>query len=251
MEPSSRQDLFFRTPWLNVAGMLGFIPPRTWCWPHEAGAFVTNPVSLAPRRPAAARRWIEYPGGALLHTGLPNPGLRAVLDRFAARWARLPAPVWMHLIPSTPEEAARMVRMVEDSDAEVFALELGLPPGLAPSEMLAFVQASAGDLPLVVSLPLTSAGETWLALLASAGASAISLSAPRGSLAVGDGAAVTGRLYGPALFPLALAGVTSAMHAGLPVIASGGIYCLADAQALLAAGASAVQLDTVLWGWPG
>ena len=58
---------------------------------------------------------------------------------------------------------------------------------------------------------------------------------------------VEGRLYGPALFPQALAGVRGLAQAGVPVIGAGGVYSQAQAQAMLAAGALAVQLDAVLW----
>jgi dihydroorotate dehydrogenase len=62
---------------------------------------------------------------------------------------------------------------------------------------------------------------------------------------------VHGRLYGPAVFPLALAALLAVRRAGLPVIAGGGIYRPEQVEALLAAGASAVQVDAVLWraGW--
>jgi dihydroorotate dehydrogenase len=35
--------------------------------------------------------------------------------------------------------------------------------------------------------------------------------------------------------------------ADVPIVAVGGIHSLADAQAFLAAGAAAVQIDTLLW----
>jgi dihydroorotate dehydrogenase (NAD+) catalytic subunit len=83
--------------------------------------------------------------------------------------------------------------------------------------------------------------------LASLGASAISLGAPRGWLPGDSGKLTGGRLYGPAILPLALAAVRSLRRQALPVIAGGGVYCKADGEALLAAGAAAVQIDSVLW----
>jgi dihydroorotate dehydrogenase (NAD+) catalytic subunit len=246
----ARQDLFLQSPWMNAAGMLGFVPPRDWNWPYPPGAFVTNPISLAPRTPAGERGQMTYPGGVLLHSGLPNPGLRAVLHRWAVQWQRSPVPVWLHLIPSGPEEAARMVRVIEDSQVEVFALELGIPPGASLDETLAILKAAVGDLPLVVNLSLTAAGEGWIKKLAGAGAAAFSLSTPRGALLQANGKVFNGRLYGPGLLPLMLAAVRTAASSGLPVIAGGGVYRLADGEALLAAGAVGVMLDTVLWGWP-
>jgi dihydroorotate dehydrogenase (NAD+) catalytic subunit len=54
-------------------------------------------------------------------------------------------------------------------------------------------------------------------------------------------------LYGPAILPLALAAVRTLRRQPLPVIAGGGVYRKEDGEALLAAGALAVQLDSVLW----
>ena len=58
---------------------------------------------------------------------------------------------------------------------------------------------------------------------------------------------VSGRLYGPAILPLALNAVRSLKKLGLPVIAGGGVFRKKDGEAMLSAGALAVQLDAVLW----
>ena len=61
---------------------------------------------------------------------------------------------------------------------------------------------------------------------------------------------IRGRLYGPGMLPAALAAVETAVRLGLPVIGGGGIYSQADAAAMQAAGAVAVQVDTAFWrGW--
>jgi dihydroorotate dehydrogenase len=85
------------------------------------------------------------------------------------------------------------------------------------------------------------------------GAQAISISAPRGALTpnpspAGGGGLVTGRLYGPSLFPRALEAVYSAAKLGLPIIGAGGVWTKENAQAMLSAGALGVQVDAVLWG---
>ncbi len=246
MDTITRQDLTLNSPWMNAAGSLGFRSPRGWSWPVELGAFVTNPISLRRRSPAEERALLRYPGGCLLHTGLPNPGLRSILNENRQRWARSQAPVWVHLLAQTPDEVSRMVEMLEGQDG-VTAVELSIPPGSTPQDALGLVAATGVELPVVVNVPATEAGAEWLMELPYTGASAISLSGPRGSLPGQDGRVVTGRLYGPALFPLALAGVRAAHKIGLPVIAGCGVYRLEDGEALLAAGAWAVQVDTVLW----
>ena len=57
-----------------------------------------------------------------------------------------------------------------------------------------------------------------------------------------------GRLYGPSLFPRALEVVYAAGKLGLPIIGAGGVWTKESAEAMLLAGALAVQVDAVLWG---
>jgi dihydroorotate dehydrogenase len=102
-----------------------------------------------------------------------------------------------------------------------------------------------GELPLIFSLPV----EQVLSLgprLIQEGAQAISISAPRGALMMDH--LITGRLYGPSLFPRTLETVYSAAKLGLPMIGAGGVWTKESADAMLAAGALAVQVDAVLWG---
>jgi len=250
-----KRDLYFGKPLMNAAGALGFAPDlRTQASPaglEGFGAFVTNAISLRPRRPTARPALIEYPGGFLLHTGLPNPGLSAVIKRYAARWERSDLPIIVHLMADRPEETRLMVGMLESIES-VMAVELGFAPLLADDILLITLEMCRGELPLIFSLP----GEQVLSLgprLVRAGAAAISLAAPRGSLTPaaaepGQGEiTVAGRLFGPSLFPLALEIVIQASKAGLPVIGAGGVWRDTDMQTMLSAGAIAVQRDASLW----
>ena len=158
-------------------------------------------------------------------------------------------PVWVHIIPSVPAEAAEMVRELEDIEG-IRAIEVGVEPGGDPGAALEILAASVGERPLIAALPLTVVGQPWLQRLPGLGVSAVTLTAPRGSLPGETGRPVSGRLYGPGLMPFILAGVIALHDLNLTVIAGAGVYRRADAEALLHAGAAAVQLDTVLWrGW--
>jgi dihydroorotate dehydrogenase (NAD+) catalytic subunit len=145
------------------------------------------------------------------------------------------------------------VRTLESQEA-VSAIELGIPPQADPELALRLARAAVGELPLVVNIPLTAAAEGWVDKLAGLGASAVSLGPPRGLLPAAGvprgmpAAGMTaGRLYGPAVLPLTLAAVRSLRRQPLLVIAGGGVYRKEDGEAVLAAGAVAVQLDSVLW----
>ena len=240
-----KRDLYFRKPLMNAAGSLGFAPDsRVGISLDSFGAFVTNPFSLRPRKPAAHPEVIEYPGGFLLHSGLPNPGFSAGVKRYASRWDKSDLPVIVHLMADRPEETQQMVRMLETHE-NVMAAELGFAPLLADDILLLTLEMCLGELPLIFSLPL----EQVLSLgprLIQEGAQAISISAPRGALMKDQ--LVTGRLYGPSLFPRALETVYSAAKLGLPIIGAGGVWTKENADAMLAAGALAVQVDAVLWG---
>jgi dihydroorotate dehydrogenase (NAD+) catalytic subunit len=245
-----KYDLTLPTPLINASGSLGFAPdPHGRVDLKDLGVFMTNPVSLSPRTAAEMRRYVPYPGGFLLHTGWPNPGLKSVIRRCAARWARSPIPVWVHLIPRQPHEVFEMIGRLERVEG-IMGVEIGLPPGADAGQAIEFARAAAGELPFLLRLPFERAGELASALAPLAteiGLAAVSLAPPRGELVQLSGDRITGRLYGPAIFPLALALVRSLVKTGLPVIGAGGVYRRADALAFLSAGAIAVQMDSVLW----
>jgi dihydroorotate dehydrogenase len=238
----------FSSPILNTAGSLGFAPnPRGAVDLALLGAFFTNPVSLAPRAPAENRCLLPFPGGFLLHTGLPNPGLRAVIREYAARWARSPIPVIVSLLANQPDEVARMVRRLETVEG-VMGVEIGIPPNAAPELAVSLCLAAQGELPAIPCLPPERIADLGPRLKA-AGVGMISLAAPHGALPGAHGGRwVRGRLYGPGLLPAALLALAEASALGFQVIASGGIFCRADADAMLAAGAAAVQVDAAFWG---
>lgn len=244
-------DLEIFPPLMNAAGSLGFVPETKGTVNLESlGAFITNPISYQRRTPARTRTSLPYPGGFLLHSGYPNPGLRTALRRYGARWARSSLPIIVHLLADRVDHLARMIPQLEETEG-VMGVELGLPPdvdGRMASEM---VQAAAGELPLIVRLPMERAGEIANAL-AESPLMAFSLAPPRGVLLDQQGQRVSGRLFGPAVYPLALDSVLELVEYGAPVIAAGGVYDPQQVNTFLEAGAIGVQLDAVLWGlgWP-
>jgi dihydroorotate dehydrogenase (NAD+) catalytic subunit len=241
-----KRDLYFRKPLMNAAGSLGFAPDtRAAALLDTFGAFVTHPLSWRPRLPTATPAVLEYPGGFLLHSGLPNPGFHAVVQRVAARWDKSDLPIIVPLMADRPEEAQRMVRSLE-SHENVMAAELGFAPLLADDIILLTLEMCLGELPLIFSLPIEQVLRLGPRLI-EAGAQAISIAAPRGALPGEHSGLVTGRLYGPSLFPRALETVYSAAKLGLPILGAGGVWSRENTEALLAAGALGVQIDAALW----
>jgi len=243
-------DLSFDPPLMNAAGTLGFIPgqhgPVEW---SQLGAFVTNPISLAPRTPAHGVRFSAYPGGFLLHTGYPNPGFSQALRRYAHNWERSQIPVIVHVLAHGPDEVIQMVRRLEMVDG-VTGVEVGVDHDAQPELVAALAQAAGGELPVILRLPTERALELSTVAVQS-GAMAISLAAPRGVYPTRQGELTQGRLYGPAIFPVALKTVKELVNLGIPSIGAGGVYTREQCQAMLSAGALAVQLDGVLWRHAG
>ena len=242
-----KRDLYFSKPIMNAAGSLGFFPNfRDFeNLGNLLGAFVTNPFSLRPRLPTSQPAVLDYPGGFLLHSGLPNPGLGAGIKRYASKWDRAELPVIVHLMADRPEETRNMVRMLEELE-NVMAVELGFAPLLADDIILLTLEMCLGEMPLIFSLPVEQVLSVGPRLMQE-GAQAISISPPRGALTADDGKIVTGRLFGPSLFPQALDIVRSAAKLGVPVIGSGGVWSQENADAMLSVGALAVQMDAALW----
>ncbi len=241
-----KRDLYLSKPLLNAAGSLGFAPDAHSGISFDSfGAFVTNPLSLRPRLPAAQPAVIEFPGGFLLHSGLPNPGFQGALKKYAAKWERASLPIIVHLMADRPGEAQQMTRALEGIE-NVAAVQLGFAPLLADDLILLTLEMCLGELPLIFALPY----ERVLTLgprLIQGGAEAVSLAPPRGAFYERDGRLVNGRLYGPSLFPRALEVVRLAARLGLPIIGAGGVWTNADVESMLRAGAMAVEIDARLW----
>jgi dihydroorotate dehydrogenase (NAD+) catalytic subunit len=236
-----KNDLYLDQPLMNAAGTLGFAPdPKLPVDLSRFGAFVTNPISNGPRTPAKGRRFAAYPGGFLLHNGLPNLGLSATIKKYGKRWARSPIPVIIHLLATEPSSLAWMIERLEGLEG-VMGIEVGLPPDVDTNTTYDFAQAAIGELPAILRLPLEQADELSQVVI-DAGASAVSLGAPRGKL---EG--MSGRMYGPAVFPLALRAVEKLAGTNIPVVGAGGVYQPKDVESMLGAGALAVQVDAALW----
>lgn len=236
---------------MNAAGILGWAAEQRGLVDFaRLGALVTNPVTWTPRTPAHTPNVVEVPDGVVIHTGLPNPGVRTTVRRHAHEWARLGCPVIVHLAATSLSDVARAVEVLERTDS-VSGIELGLREDVTAPELSQLIRAAMGGPPLIVRLPLRRAmelGET----AARAGADALTVGAPvRRSVPV-SGHSLIGRFYGPDVFPSALAALRAVAELALdlPLIGAGGIFSIEQGQAMLEAGATAIQLDAVLWREP-
>ncbi|MGC9394246.1 MAG: hypothetical protein ACP5J4_05275 [Anaerolineae bacterium] len=260
LAPHHKFGLPIASPVMPAAGAFGF--GDTY---HDLvdlrvlGALVTNPVSFTPRNAARGKRIAIHGEHFVTHTGLPNPGVKRVLRQHRQLWERLPIPVIVHLIATTPAETARAAEQLS-SIPNVVGIELGLVDNITPQRALNLLDATRaeGDLPVIVRIPFTGV-DALAPSLADHGADALTLIAPpRAVLPVLEAPEnnetrryLRGRLYGPALFPLLLNTLARwCSKLPVPVIACGGIASLQDAIACLELGATALQVDALLWRDP-
>ncbi len=281
LAPNHKTGLTLANPVMPAAGCFGFGTEYARLVEVEAlGAVVVGPVTAGPRRGAEPPRTLPLPpasggtgerlppasgglGGVLLHTGLANPGVAAVVRRYGRAWGRFPVPVIVHVAGTSPNETASCCWRLASVEA-VAGIELGLPDTADPDDVAAIIQAAraVASQPLIVRLPLARA--EWLCEVAvEAGADALTVAAPpRGtvwhetrffpeSLVSVPTHFVTGRLYGPFVHPLALRALCRvAKLAPVPLIGCGGIYSVEDGLAFLRAGATAIQVGGALWHDP-
>lgn len=238
--------LEFAKPLINAAGSLGFTPDSYGPISTETlGAFVTNPISSRARQAANLPCLKRFPGGVLLHTGHPNPGLSRTIKTYSASWARALVPIIVHLLSTKADELRKAVLRLEELE-NVVAIEIGFVADSSIELVSELIKSGAGELSIIAQLPLTRALDLSSAAM-EAGASVISLGPPRGSLVGPNGKLVSGRMYGPAIFPLALETVRQISEMDIPIIGAGGVGSEEQANSMLAAGAMAVQMDVGLW----
>lgn len=241
MGENSRISLELPSRWMNQAGTRGNSPGSSQ---NPTGSiFVSNPVSFRARVPSADRTMLPFPGGFLLHTGLPTPGWKSIRHWYAGHWGQSGSPVWVHLISQDLDELEGMVRDCEEMEG-IAAIELGLPPESPRDWILQLIQSARGELPLVVH---TSLGEDMSSLRNLPDeVAAVTLGSPRGSLQAESGKIIHGRLHGPGLFPLMLEGLHKLRGLEIPIIL-GGICNFEDGKTALKCGAAAVQMDHFCW----
>ena len=225
-------------------------------------AFVTKTVTPLPREGNPPVRIAETEVGMLNSIGLANPGIDRFLDDVLPRLLAVGPAVWVSVGGFAAEEYAGLCARLDRTEAAVLELNLSCPNVAAPEdEATAIVRVARAvtDKPLYAKLApglpdLPSVAEA----AAAAGADGLSLVNTIRGLALDPETlrprlgTTSGGLSGPALRPVALAAVHAAYRAtGLPIVGMGGVETGAHALDLIAAGASAVALGTVLFADPG
>jgi dihydroorotate dehydrogenase len=245
---SGKQDLIINPPIMNSAGVLGFIPDDNEPFDlNLLGAFITHPISLRQRQPAKPSHFEKFPGGVLLHTGLPNPGIRKALHSYRGKWQLHAQPIILHLLVEGVEDMEAIVEVLDSEDHPVQALEIGIVHTTPAAVEAVLTTASLSQLPILARVHPDSDYDVLLAAQQS-GINAVVIGPPRGNIKTRWETKISGRLYGPGLHPLIFAQLERFLEVlDIPIILGSGLFSTDNILCALDEGAAAVQLDTVLW----
>jgi dihydroorotate dehydrogenase (NAD+) catalytic subunit len=233
------------------------------------GAICCKGTTLKARIGNPTPRVTETPGGMLNSIGLQNPGVDAVVDKYATTWAGWRVPVIVNVAGESVGDYVEVTRRLEGVPG-IAGIELNIScPNVGKGGLQFAIDAAAAaevtaavrratDLPLLVKLSPNVADIRPIArAIADAGADALTAINTLSGIAIAPDRArpllgnVYGGLSGPAVKPVALRVVYEAAQAvRIPVIAIGGVTELADVLDFLAVGAVAVQVGTAIFADP-
>jgi dihydroorotate dehydrogenase (NAD+) catalytic subunit len=224
--------------------------------------FVTKTVTPLPRGGNEPTRIAETDFGMLNSIGLANPGIDAFVTEVLPELAELEIPVWVSVGGFSAADYADLCsRLDSHDDVATIELNVSCPNVAEPADSIAEIVAAARGATsktLYAKLSPASGDVTAVAeAAAAAGADGLSLVNTIRGLALDATtlepslSTATGGLSGPALRPIALAAIFGCFRTtGLPIVGMGGVETGRHAIELIAAGASAVALGTVLFADP-
>ena len=233
------------------------------------GAICCKGTTLKPRIGNITPRVTETPGGMLNSIGLQNPGVDAVIEKYADTWVGWKTPVIVNVAGESVADYVEVVRRLEGVPG-VAGIELNIScPNVGRGGLQFAIDAGAAgevtaavrratDLPLLVKLSPNVADVRPIArAIADAGADALTAINTLSGIAVAPSRTkpllgnIYGGLSGPAVKPVALRIVYEVSQiVDIPVVAIGGVTELADVLDFLAVGAVAVQVGTAIFADP-
>ena len=264
------RGLILANPILVASGTFGYgIEYGDVVEVDRLGAICCKGTTLKPRVGNVTPRVTETPGGMLNSIGLQNPGVDAVVEKYAGTWTGWRTPVIVNVAGELVGDYVEVVRRL-DGVPGIAGIELNIScPNVGKGGLQFAIDADAAasvtaavrratDLPLLVKLSPNVADVRPIArAIADAGADALTAVNTLSGIAVAPNrhkpllGNIYGGLSGPAIKPVALRIVYEvAQIVDIPVVAIGGVTELGDVLDFLAVGAVAVQVGTAIFADP-
>jgi dihydroorotate dehydrogenase (NAD+) catalytic subunit len=235
------------------------------------GGVVTKSIQIEPRSGRPTPRMAETPSGMLNSIGLQGPGIELFLDKDLSWLADNDIRAAVSIAGGSVDEFARLAGRLRGQPAALIEVNISCPnvedrgqvfacdPNAAAAVVAAVKRNAPAGVPVFAKLSpdvtdivaiaraCVDAGADGLSLINTTLGIAIDTDTMRPTLA-----GITGGLSGPAIRPLAVRCVWQ-VHAALPdvpLMGIGGIRTGLDALEFVLAGASAVQVGTVIFNDP-
>jgi dihydroorotate dehydrogenase (NAD+) catalytic subunit len=244
-------DLGLASPVLVAAGCGGLDLGR-FVDLTKLGASVTRTITLDPVAGPTGPRLAETPSGLLTDLGWENPGLQVFLATDLPQLAQQQVRTIVSVAGRSLADYAELARRAGGAPG-VSALEVSFLDDdvFAAAKALAVVRRDAPPgVAVLAKLPLAGPLVDLARELAKCDPDALVIGHPHRGIRV-DPASLTslrGALSGPATLPLALDALWRVHHElpDVPLVGVGGVRSGEDALAMLAVGASAVQVGSAL-----
>ena len=259
----------FNNPLIAASGTFGFGREYGEFYPLSTlGGISCKGITLKRRDGNPPPRIAETPSGILNAVGLQNPGVDVFIQEDLPWLKQQNTVVIANIAGNTVEEYCQMAEKLSATDVDMIELNISCPNVKSGGVQFGTSCAAVEDItaqvrkhctkPLVVKL---SPNVTDIASIAksaeAAGADAVSMINTLTGMRIDIRTRRpvirnnTGGLSGAAVFPVAVRMVWQVANAvSIPIIGMGGISTWEDAVEMLMAGATALQIGTVLFADP-
>lgn len=259
----------FNNPLIAASGTFGFGREFAEFYPLSVlGGISTKGTTIRERPGNPPPRVTEAPGGMLNAVGLQNPGVDHFIEKDLPWLSRQSTKIIANVAGNAPEDYCETVEKLNDTSVDMIELNISCPNvkqgGVQFGTTTEGVFGITGEVrkhckkPLIVKLSPNVTDISEMAVAAErAGADAVSLINTLTGMRININTRRpiihnnTGGFSGPALLPIAVRMVwQTAQKVKIPIIGLGGISTWQDAVEMLLAGATALQIGTVLFTDP-
>ena len=259
----------FANPLIAASGTFGFGREFNEFYPLSTlGGISCKGITLRRRDGNPPPRIAETPSGILNAVGLQNPGVDVFINEDLPWLKQQNTTIIANIAGNTIEEYCQMAEKLSETDVDMIELNISCPNVKCGGVQFGTSCESVGQItrevrahcqkPLVVKLSPNVTDIASIAQSAEAnGADAISMINTLTGMKIDIRTRRpiirnnTGGLSGAAVFPVAVRMVWQVSKAvNIPIIGMGGITTWEDAVEMLIAGATALQIGTVLFSDP-